>query len=185
MPISVLIDRNDEVRLSVTAFDLAEAIARMDTREVPGPKDNPLILAMLHSVAKWPEHDEVAWCSAACSFTAELLDLPRPELLKYPHEDQSAMGQGPLQARTWLRVGRPVPLSEAKRGFDVVVIKRGLVSPGPEVIDAPGHVFFFSHLVIDQDGSQWVHGIGGNQSNAMGYGRYNADRVLGVRRLLG
>jgi len=174
------------VALAVTALDLAEQFRLMGVRERPGTEDHPLILAMLQSVAKWPQHDEVPWCSACCHFTAELLGLPRPSLLKYDPAKRVAHGQGPLQARTWLRVGRPVTIDEAVPGFDVVVLARGGGSqPGAEVIDAPAHVGWFVSRRPGLDlGVVTLNG--GNQSNEISLASYPIQgRLLGVRRLLG
>ena len=50
-----------------------------------------------------------------------------------------------LRARSWLTVGRPVAIDEAEAGFDVVILKRGKAKqPGPDVIEAPGHVGLFT-----------------------------------------
>jgi uncharacterized protein (TIGR02594 family) len=132
--------------------------------EVAGANDNPLILAMLKADNSWPEHDEVPWCSAFVNFVCWQLDLPRTENLR---------------ARSWLTIGEPIALEVAVPGFDVVIFKRGAGDqPGPEVIDAPGHVAFYKTTVGNQ-----VEVIGGNQGDAVSVARYPADRVIGVRRL--
>ncbi len=134
------------------------------TTEVAGARDNPLILAMLQTDAKWPEHDEVPWCAAAMNFVCKLWNLPRTRT---------------LAARDWLKVGEPVRLADAEPGFDVVVLARGTgVQPGPEVFDAPGHVGFYAGL----EGVN-VLVLGGNQGNSISIEPYNVNRVLGVRRL--
>ncbi len=70
-------------------------------------------------------------------------------------------------------------LDAAEVGFDVVVFKRGPGDqPGPEVIEAPGHVGFLAgqeekHVLV----------LGGNQADSVCVSRYPATDVLGVRRL--
>lgn len=139
------------------------------TCEVPGPASNPAILSWLRladPTAALPAGDETPWCSAALHFVARVLGLARPEKL-------------PLRARSWLTVGRPVRLEEAEAGLDVVVLGRGpRPRPGPEVIDAPGHV----GLYLRRQGDR-VELLGGNQGDAVNASWYPVADVLGVRRL--
>ena len=84
-----------------------------------------------------------------------------------------------LRARSWLTVGRPVTIDEAEAGFDVVILKRGKAKqPGPDVIEAPGHVGLFA----GREGN-FVLVLGGNQSDAVNLKRFPVGRVLGIRRL--
>ena len=150
--------------IPITAYDLAERFVGVS--EIPGSQDNPQLLAMLRLDGSWPEHDEVPWCSAFTNYVCWLLRLPRSKSLR---------------ARSWLTVGRPIELCHARPGFDVVVLSRGSNAPGPEVLDAPGHVGFFARL--DSVRAQHVELLGGNQSDSVRVSRYPAKRVLGVRRL--
>ena len=149
--------------MQTSAFDIAQRF--IGIQEVGGSLDNPQIMAMLKLDNQWPEHDEVPWCSGFANYVCWLLHLPRSK---------------DLRARSWLEVGRNVPLSEAQPGFDVVVLKRGRgEQPGPEVINAPGHVGFFAGL----DG-ELIEVLGGNQSDTVKVSRYPKSRLLGVRRLV-
>jgi uncharacterized protein (TIGR02594 family) len=151
------------VRIQTSAFEIGQRF--VGVREIPGKDDNPLILAMLKLDNEWPTGDEVPWCSAFLNFVAWLLRLPRSK---------------DLRARSWLTVGKPIPLEEAQAGFDVVVLKRGTGDqPGPEVIDAPGHVGLFAGLT---NGNVLL--LGGNQNDRVTVSPYARDRVLGVRRLV-
>lgn len=138
-------------------------------RELPGKRDHPLIMAALKLThdgkwSNWPDHDEVPWCSALPNLVCMLLGLPR---------------SGSLRARSWLEVGEAVDLADAEVGSDLVVLWRGEPpQPGPDVIEAPGHVGWFSGT---EDGH--VHILGGNQSNRVNVRSYPTDRVLGVRRI--
>jgi uncharacterized protein (TIGR02594 family) len=143
------------------AFDLAQRYTGI--KEVGGNVDNPAILAMLRLDAKWPSNDEVPWCSAFVNYICWLARLPRSK---------------DLRARSWLNIGRGIPLEAADAG-DVIIIKRGKgAQPGPEVTDAPGHVGFYAGRF-----DQFVEILGGNQSDTVKVSRYSRDRILGVRRL--
>jgi uncharacterized protein (TIGR02594 family) len=156
--------------MRVTAFSIASRY--IGTRELPGGLDNPHILAWLmdagvagptHATELY--HDETAYCGAFVAHVAHLLGLAKPILL--------------ARARSWLTFGTPVELAEAKAGFDVVVLQRGDgMQPGPEVLDAPGHVGFYADL---NDGQVLL--LGANQSNTTGFAPFPRTRVLGVRRL--
>ena len=151
-------------RMEVTAFDIAQRFT--GTKEIEGSMDNPQLMAMLSLDNKWPEHDEVPWCSAFTNYVCWLLRLPRSKS---------------LMARSWLNVGRSITINEAQVGFDVVILKRGKEpQPGSEETNAPGHVGFFAGHQ-----GQYVQLLGGNQSDAVKVSRYTIDRIIGIRRLLG
>jgi hypothetical protein len=98
------------------------------------------------------------------NFVAWLLGLPRSRS---------------LAARSWLRIGAPIALEDARPGFDIVVLQRGTGrQPGPDILAAPGHVGFFAALEGD-----FVRLLGGNQSDAVTVQRFPRAHVLGVRRL--
>jgi len=149
--------------MSVTLYDIAQRW--VGTKEIPGLKDSPMILAMLRLDGTWPDHDEVPWCSAAMNFMAWILRLPRSKS---------------LVARSWLKVGKPVLDHEARVGWDVVVLKRsGKNEPGPEVMDAPGHVGMFAGW----QSSDRVLMLGGNQGDQFCVASFPRERILGIRRL--
>ena len=150
--------------IQTSPFIVAQRFVGM--KEVPGRTSNPAILAMLKLDAAWPEDDAVPWCSAFVNWVCWILGVVRSESLR---------------ARSWLLVGRAISLEEARAGGDVVIFQRGDgAQPGPEVIEAPGHVAFFAGLEED-----FVVVLGGNQSDSVSIARYPRSRVLGVRRLVG
>jgi uncharacterized protein (TIGR02594 family) len=145
-------------------YALAERF--VGTAEVSGHVDNPQVMAWLTADAAWPQNDEVPWCSGFVNWVCKIFRAPRSKSLR---------------ARSWLGVGTPVPLNEARRGFDVAIFKRGGGDqPGPEVLDAPGHVAFFSAY---EQGASGLYVLGGNQSNKVSVAPYLIDRLLGIRRL--
>lgn len=149
-------------KLELTPYDLAQRFVGIS--EVSGPTSNPHVLAMLRLDQEWPEGDHVPWCSGFMNYIVWLLRLPRSKSLR---------------ARSWLLVGKSVSLEEAEIGFDVVILKRGSGNqPGPDVIEAPGHVGFFA----GREGTR-ILVLGGNQADSVNVSRYPSGRVLGIRRL--
>lgn len=150
--------------IELTAFDLAQRFIGL--KEVAGPVSDPQVLAMLQLDDVWPADDSVPWCSAFVNYICWLLRLPRSKS---------------LAARSWLTVGRSIPIPDAQVGFDVVVLTRGT---NPQA----GHVGLFAGLEWQlEDGhphSQRVQILGGNQSNGVSVAPFPVDRIVGVRRLL-
>jgi len=145
-----------------TLHDLAKRY--MGVKEIAGNKDHPLILWWLSLCASWATHDEVPWCSAFINGMCWELELERSK---------------DLRARSWLKVGQPVPLADARIGFDVVILKRGSgIQPGPDVIDAPGHVTLFG----GQSGNHF-YGRGGNQNDGVSDALFPIANILGIRRV--
>lgn len=148
--------------IAITPLALAERF--VGQREIPGPADNPWVVAFSSVIDGSAPDDETPWCSTFLNGICFLLGLPR---------------SNSRSARSWLKVGRPVALSDAAPGFAVVVLKRGSgQQPGPEVLNAPGHV----GLLVRTDGETvWL--LGGNQGDAVSIAPFRADRVLGVREI--
>lgn len=145
----------------ITPFQLAKRFQGL--QEVSGSVSNPQILAMLKLDNDWPEDDSVPWCSAFVNYIAFLLGLNRTRSLR---------------ARSWL-LEKTVAWIDAQSGFDLVVLKRGSgLQPGPDVIEAPGHVGFF---VGWQD--KYVRVLGGNQGDTVSTVSYSKKRILGIRRM--
>ena len=143
-------------------FDIAQRFVGI--KEVGGSVDNPQIMAMLKLDNEWPEADEVPWCSAFANYICWLLRLPRSKSLR---------------ARSWLEIGKGIPLDSASPG-DIIVLQRGAgEQPGPEVLKAPGHVGFYAGRFGD-----YIEVLGGNQSDTVKVSRYHKKRLLGVRRLI-
>lgn len=154
------------MKLEVTAYDIASHF--LGIKEVSGQKDNPFIVWAL-SLCGLPDfHDETPWCSAFVNAITFILSIPR---------SKSAA------ARSWLRVGKEISLSGAEVGNDIVILKRGEgIQPGPEVLNAPGHVGFFAGVLPD---IKKVRVLGGNQSNSVSFATFDEKNILGIRRLMG
>jgi uncharacterized protein (TIGR02594 family) len=150
--------------MNLTAFQVAQKFIGL--KEVSGTAANPFILGMLQLDEPWPEDDSVSWCSAFVNFIVWV----------FPGVVRSKS----LRARSWLTVGTPVLLADAKVGWDVVVFNRENASGDPAVIDAPGHVGFYA----GRDDLGHVIVLGGNQADTVCLAPFQSSAVLGVRRLL-
>ena len=148
--------------MNITAYDLASRFLGM--AEITGEQDNGFIV-WAHSLCGLKNTpDEIPWCSSWLNAICWMLDLPR---------SRSAA------ARSWLLIGKEIDLDAAKPGFDIVVLKRGGGDqPGPEVLDAPGHVAFYSG-----HDNFFVDLLGGNQGDKVSIASFERSRILGVRRL--
>ena len=147
----------------LTPFAIAKRFVGLS--EGAGTVTNPAILAMLQLDQSWPKDDETPWCSALANTCAWLADHERSQSLR---------------ARSWLRVGAAVHVNHAIPGDVVVLMRGGGNQPGPDVINAPGHVGFFTEWL---EGRSRVSILGGNQSNQVSISSYPATRILGIRRL--
>jgi uncharacterized protein (TIGR02594 family) len=148
--------------ITTSAFLIAQRF--IGVREISGTAANPQIVAMLQLEDAGITRDEVAWCSAFVNYIAWLLRLPRSKS---------------LAARSWLSIGIPIALAEARAENDVVIIKRGSgPQPGPGVLQAPGHVGFFAGIEGDR-----VLLLAGNQGDAVSVASFPVASILGVRRL--
>jgi len=150
-------------KIAVSAYDLAQRFVGI--KAVPGVTSNPQVLAMLRLEDPGIKDDDVAWCSAFVNYIAWLLRLPRSK---------------DLSARSWLLVGQVVSLQDHAAGFDVVILQRDSdePQPGPEEINALGHVGFYAGVE-----DQMILVLGGNQANSVSITRKPKKKLLGVRRL--
>lgn len=162
----------------VKATALSIASRYLGVHEVDGDGNNPLIVAWLRRVGPWFDQDSIPWCSAFAYHPAFELELECPVAGRCPATDRP---YGPAGARSWLTVGAPVAIDQARPGFDVVVFKRGGgAQPGPDVIAAEGHVAYY----VDRDG-EFVRVLGGNQGDEVSIARFAVSSILGIRRLRG
>ena len=138
----------------VTPYSIAESFKYI-TEEPGSGRDHPLIMAMLTLDHNWPKHDEVAWCSALPNFIHHMLGLERSKS---------------LMAQSWLQHGVRIELSDARIGFDLVVLSR---DGHPDW----GHCGYYSgHR------KNYIYLLGGNQSNGVNVAQFSMGRVLDIRR---
>ena len=127
-------------------------------KEVSGPESEPTILSIIQKVFPSALDDsKVPWCSVFMNWLA----------WETGHEAPSSnVGL----AKSWLKVGREIPISQREIG-DIIVFHRG---KNP----ALGHVGIY----INERGHM-VRVVGGNQDDAVNIRSYPASRIAGVRRL--
>ncbi|MEM9527761.1 MAG: hypothetical protein AAGA31_14195 [Bacteroidota bacterium] len=136
---------------------LTHALAYAGLREVKGPKSDPFILDMIHTVFPgWRDDSTIAWCSCCMNAWAVSMCYENTMHLKHPG-----------LARGWLEVGEVIERKDLKVG-DLVIFDRG---PGK------GHVGFFL-----RDHGTHITVFGGNQGNAITQSDYRLP-FLGGRRL--
>lgn len=136
-----------------------------EVAERPGIADHPFIVWCHESCRLMDTSDEVPWCSSFVNRLCWVYSLSRSHSAK---------------ARSWLTIGVAIPIAQATPGWCVVIMKRGAgVQPGPEDLNASGHVTLFAGM----DGFDFFLGTGGNQRNNVTTERYPISQVLGVRRL--
>lgn len=148
-----------------TCYDVAVDYMRLGVIEKRGADEhNFIIMAMLTLFNKWPEADEVPWCSAGATWFA----------FNGGYEYSES-----LLARSWIDVGIPIELRHARVGNDMVILTRGSgPQPGIEDRKAPGHVALFAGATPTH-----VFLAGGNQNDMITISSYPVERVLAVRRL--
>jgi len=146
-----------------TPYVLAQSY--IGTKEIPGKQDNPIIIRWLRTFAAWVSSEETAWCSAFVNAMAKATGFER---------------SGKLNARSWLGVGEPIDLADARPGDVVILWRKSLTA-------WEGHVGFLDHFDRRQ-GQLWL--LGGNQYNSsrgksdeVNVSPYPVSRLLGVRRL--
>lgn len=124
--------------------------------EVVGSNDNPRILEYHQATSLKATHDEVAWCSA---------------FVNWCFKQEGLNGTLSAAARSWLSFGTPIHIDECQEG-DIIILARG------DRADE-GHVGFF--VSLDEG---FVSILGGNQSNMVCVRKFEATRILGIRRYI-
>lgn len=140
----------------LTPYDLAKE--NIGVREIPGKKHNPLIVRWLRSLRSWISDDETAWCAAFVNAMAR---------------ECGYESTGKLNARSFLEVGIPVSIKEARPG-DVVILWRVARDSWQ------GHVAFLDH---HSPARGLIYLLGGNQSDMVNITAYPESQLLGIRRL--
>lgn len=130
-------------------------------KEIPGPVDNPVIVAWFKELGfEDIDDDETAWCSLTLNIACKRAGV------EYTRQ---------LTARSWMKIGKPI--AEPELGH-VVCFWRG------QKTGWQGHVGLFGGY--NQDKSQ-IFTLGGNQANMLGIRAYPVNAcdfgLLGFREL--
>lgn len=136
-----------------TTLDIA--VKELGITELAGTANNPRIVEYLKATVygKINPFDSVPWCAAFVSWCLDKAGM---------------FSMKSTWARDYLKYpGEDIPLESLQPG-DIVVFTRGKVN---------GHVFFY----LGRD-SNWIYGIGGNQSDAVTVGKYAVSSFLGAKR---
>lgn len=131
---------------------LLEALKLFGTRETPGGKSNPAILAWAKEVSTTYPGDSTAWCGLFIAICAKRAGFPY-----YPNGNA-------LWARNWADWG--IAQKRPMLG-DVLVFPRG----------QGGHVTMY----VGEDATHY-HCLGGNQSDTVNIVRKPKTPILAIRR---
>ncbi|WP_170563048.1 TIGR02594 family protein [Ruegeria atlantica] len=142
--------------IPISAALHAAALGHVGTREWPGARHNPDILAMFEAAGVPMADDETPWCAAFVGAVLAQCGL---------------QGTGKLTARSYDRWGDPIDPADAMPG-DIVVFWR--VKPD----GWQGHTGFLHK--IRADGLLEI--IGGNHGDAVSIKAYSTERLLSIRR---
>ncbi|MGU3456546.1 TIGR02594 family protein [Brevundimonas sp. M1A4_2e] len=125
------------------------------TREIPGPKSNPTILAWAKALGRKVgiafTDDDTPWCGLYIGHVMSVNGYTPPDIL--------------VRASEWSKFGVAVPVGLTPFGAIAVFTRKG-----------GGHVGF----IVGQDATT-LHILGGNQSNAVNVTRIAKDRLSAVR----
>jgi uncharacterized protein (TIGR02594 family) len=148
----------------MTLYALAERLIG-EIEERPGAGSHPCITWAHEMTIGQNQPDEVPWCASWLNLMAWWCRLPR---------SKSAA------ARRWIPIGKPLSLHQAvPAANDIVVLKRGEgQQPGPEILDAPGHVGIYMGMEGDK-----IRVLGGNQNNNVSVALFKQQDILALRRL--
>jgi uncharacterized protein (TIGR02594 family) len=139
--------------LYMTPIWLTKARAYIGTKEIPGPKNNPVIMGWAARLGGWVKsfykNDEIPWCGLFMAAVMQEAGLPAPK--------------GALSAAAWASWGVALPSPALGAAL---VFKR----PGG------GHV----GLYVGEDATHY-HVLGGNQGDAVSVVRISKDRCVAVR----
>jgi len=132
-------------------YEVAMQEMAIGVDEIPGPEDNPRIVAYHQSTTLEADDDETPWCSSFVNWCVQRAGV---------------QGTRSALARSWLSWGQE--LTAPRRGC-IVVLRRGSNAQ-------QGHVGFYH-----DDAGDRILVLGGNQGNRVNISSFPKDRVLGYR----
>lgn len=141
---------------------LDKALGFLGTKEIPGPKHNPLVVSWAEKVSKGQIHDdETAWCG---TFVGAMM---------IESGLQAKLPSNPLGARSYLEL--PTALSQPAQGALAIWWRE---HPTKSWF---GHVNF----IVGKNAKGNLMCIGGNQNNEVNIGEYDIttsnSKLLGYR----
>jgi uncharacterized protein (TIGR02594 family) len=144
---------------------IALAEEALNVREIYGPEHNQRILMYHDETSLDASTDEIYWCASFANYCIRQCGM-------------GLKGTFSARARSFLRLG--TSMSIPPYGCIAVLARGGGDQPGPEVIEAPGHVGFFLGYqnLVDQ---RQIRLLGGNQSDSVCTSVYPESQVLGYR----
>lgn len=137
---------------------LTEARSLLGTREVPGARNNPIIMQWAIDLDQWYPGDDVPWCGL---FVAHCMKRGAPS---------EPQGFNRLGARNWGEYGVAADEGNPPLG-SVCTLWRTHKTKSWN-----GHVF-----IVTGQSDTAIRGIGGNQSDNVTESWFERDRVLDVR----
>lgn len=129
-------------------------------REVDGEGDNARIVEYHAATSGRFQDDEVPWCSSFVNWCMDQAGVSRTNSAR---------------ARSWLFWGRNI--SNPPIGAITILQRGNGEQPGPDILEAPGHVGFYVGDASDSE----ILLLGGNQGDAVNVRSYPTLRVLGYR----
>ncbi len=154
---SPLLTMKPKTPIEISQLLWEHAIKDLGLTEVPGPGSHPRIRQAIELAAQWldPDDSKTAWCGCIRGL--------------WGWETCTGMPTAHYRAVSWLNWGARVKLAEAVMG-DTVVLRR----PGGY------HVALLKAFTPE---GQYVHLLGGNQSNTTNVQRFEARLIEGIRRV--
>ena len=141
-------------------LEIARADAKLGVLEQRGAEHHQRIIEYHQHTTLRASTDEVPWCAAAMCCWLDEAD----------HKSTKS-----ARARSFLNWG--LKLSTPAFGCIVIIKRGGANEPGPDVLDAKGHVGIF----VDMPTPHEIIILGGNQSNQVCERTYPLSRLLGFR----
>lgn len=140
---------------------------RAGVKELPGERSHPRILEWFETVG-WQglRSDETPNCGAFVAFHLLRAGFPRERLPSKP-----------FRARHYLSFGARVSPIWPPLGAICVLTRGGKSEPGPEALEADGHVGLF--LMHGYPG--WIHVLGANHGDRVAIDAFPVHRLLGMR----
>lgn len=160
-------------------LDIAERDLLDGVKEIKGGASHHRIEAAHARTIGEGTADEVHWCASMVSLWLHEAGVTDPKTARARRFLRWGTALDPFAALPDIWTGStPYPVDKCPIPFGaVIVMARGASRPGPDVLDATGHVCLFYGW--DQPG--FFLAIGGNQGNRVQVSTYASRDIIGVR----